>query len=663
MRRFLLPLLLLLTLTARQATAQPPPDATARDVMALVRADRWSEAAEAARRYPDPVVGKLVRYFQLMAPNAATSADIAAFMAENPDWPLQGSLARRRDEALAGEPDDAVVAMLCAREPPQALATVRHCLETALKLGRVADANRMARRAWASGITDAAAEQRFLHEHAARLGPADQLTRMERLMQADMSRNEAGRAAEATALRQAARLAPAERTRIEARLALRRDDPSALSQLAALRESDRIEPGVFLDLAAYLRRAGQDEAAQAAWLAGGGVAERAAAERRGAFWSERNIMARRRLRQGDAAGAYAIAAGHAQTSVENAADAEFLAGFIALRRLDNPAKALTHFRRLAEMSSAVITQGRAWYWIGRAEDAAGNTERARTAYVTGARWPSSFYGQLAAMKAGDTAAALAQRITSTTDPAADSARMMDWASRDLARAATYLAGWGEARRAQPFLLRLDEIAPDPEDKALIARLATALGLTETAVALARRAGREGVILLGTGWPQPVTPPTNTAAEPALALGIIRQESSFDSSTVSPVGARGLMQLMPATASQVARTLKLPVSVPALVLDPAYNMRLGTAYLADMLTRFDGAVALAVAAYNAGPARVVDWLNTNGDPRQPTTDVLDWIETIPFGETRNYVQRVVENQVIYRAKRDEIRPHPLAAQLR
>ncbi|MCX7384467.1 MAG: lytic transglycosylase domain-containing protein [Alphaproteobacteria bacterium] len=154
-----------------------------------------------------------------------------------------------------------------------------------------------------------------------------------------------------------------------------------------------------------------------------------------------------------------------------------------------------------------------------------------------------------------------------------------------------------------------------------------------------------------------------APEPALSLGIIRQESSFDSATVSPAGARGLMQLMPATASQVARTLKLPVSVPALVLDPGYNMRLGTAYLADMLTRFDGAVALAVAAYNAGPARVSEWIATNGDPRQPTVDVLDWIETIPFGETRNYVQRVVENQVIYRAKRSEIRQHPLAPWLR
>ncbi len=660
MRRFLLSLLLLIPVTAGPAIAQAP-EAPPGDVMPLVRMDRWAEAEAAAARYTDPVVGKLVRYYRLLSPNGADVAEIAGFMAENPDWPLQGSLARRRDEALAGEPDDTRVAKFCAQDAPQAMATMLHCLETAEKLGREEDATRLARRVWAGGPADAAWEQRFLHEHGRRLGPAEQLARMERLMQSDISRtSEAGRGAEAAALRQLARLAPAERARFEARLALRRDDPAGVGLAAALRAPD---PGVFLDQAAYLRRSGQDEAAQAAWIAGGTAAERVAGEKQAAFWNERNIMARRRLRQGDAAGAYAIAAGHAQAGGESATDAEFLAGFIALRRLDDPRKAIAHFRALAAMSGAAITQGRAWYWVGRAEEVAGNTEAAHTAFATGARWPSTFYGQLAALKAGDTAASLGARITSTADPKADPVRMMDWASRDLARAAAYLAGWGEARRAQPFLLRLDEIAPDPEDKALIAKLATGLGMPETAVALARRAGRAGVVLLETGWPQPVNAPALTAPEPALSLGIIRQESSFDSSTVSPVGARGLMQLMPATASQVARGLKLTVSVPALVLDPNYNMRLGTAYLADQLARFDGAVVLAVAAYNAGPARVNEWIAGNGDPRQPTTDVLDWIETIPFGETRNYVQRVVENQVIYRAKRGEIRPHPLAPWLR
>ena len=147
------------------------------------------------------------------------------------------------------------------------------------------------------------------------------------------------------------------------------------------------------------------------------------------------------------------------------------------------------------------------------------------------------------------------------------------------------------------------------------------------------------------------------------LGVIRQESSFDSTTVSPVGARGLMQIMPATGAATAKKLGLPASVPALVLDPNYNMRLGSAYLREVLEQFGGAVPLAVAAYNAGPGRVKEWVGVNGDPRDGAVDMLDWIELIPFAETRNYVQRVIENQVIYRAKRGEAGAHPLARWLK
>jgi len=187
--------------------------------------------------------------------------------------------------------------------------------------------------------------------------------------------------------------------------------------------------------------------------------------------------------------------------------------------------------------------------------------------------------------------------------------------------------------------------------------------TETAITIARRAGRDGIVLPDAGWPVAVKVPGSAGVEAALALGIIRQESSFETSTVSPAGARGLMQLMPNTAGLVAHRLRLTVSVAALTADPGYNMQLGTTYLRDLLDEFDGVVPLAVAAYNAGPTRVQEWLRTNGDPRAGTVDMIDWIELIPFSETRNYVQRVIENQVTYRAKRGEERPHPLSQWLR
>ena len=179
------------------------------------------------------------------------------------------------------------------------------------------------------------------------------------------------------------------------------------------------------------------------------------------------------------------------------------------------------------------------------------------------------------------------------------------------------------------------------------------------MAIARRAGRDGVMLTEAGWPLAVDPPAGPV-EPALALGLIRQESNFNTEALSPVGARGLMQLMPATAQAVAHRLgDGPVNIPALSTDPAYNMRLGTAYLGGLLDQFGGAMPYAVAGYNAGPGRVADWLATNGDPAAGGIDMVDWIELIPFTETRNYVQRVVENVVVYRALTGTVLPHPLA----
>jgi soluble lytic murein transglycosylase len=193
---------------------------------------------------------------------------------------------------------------------------------------------------------------------------------------------------------------------------------------------------------------------------------------------------------------------------------------------------------------------------------------------------------------------------------------------------------------------------------LAARLSAGFGMPETAIAIARRAGAEGVILLQSGWPVAADIPASATLDPALALGIIRQESSFDSSTVSPVGARGLMQLMPVTATQLGRQLSIATPISALTQDSSLNIRLGTAYLRDLLNQFGGSVPLVAAAYNAGPNRVQEWLGTNGDPRAPGADMVDWIELIPFGETRNYVQRVIENEVIYRARLGEAMADPV-----
>jgi soluble lytic murein transglycosylase len=433
--------------------------------------------------------------------------------------------------------------------------------------------------------------------------------------------------------------------------------------VAALPAGVRGDPALFLDHVRYLRRASRDDEATALWRSAGAAAERAAPlAQRAAFWDERNLMARRRLRQGDNEGAYAIAAGHAQPTGERAYDAEFLAGFVALRRLDNRAAAGRHFETLAGSSRSAITQGRAHYWLGRAApDAAGRS----AAMARAANWTSTYYGQLAALALDPDAKAFAARVAAARDPQADAARALELAGREMARAAALLVAWGEKRRAGPFLLQLSEVSPDPPDRALAARLAAGLGLTDVSVSIARRAGRDGVMLIESGWPAAVDAPAQPV-EPAMTLAIIRQESNFDLSAVSPVGARGLMQLMPGTAAQVAKSLGMAAPpLPALTSDAELNMRLGTTYLRGLLDKFDANLAMAAAGYNAGPHRVTQWVEQNGDPRAKSVDIIDWVELIPFSETRNYVQRVIENTVIYRARLGGTtpEPHPLAPWLR
>ena len=615
---------------------------------------RWADADTLAAASPDPVARKLVQYFRLLTPGAGHPAEIAAFMADNPQWPNQGMLSRRLSEAMVTEPDDHAVLEICARQKVREVPSLLRCATADANAGRAPDAAEVARQAWLAGITDPSAELAFIRQWGKAVTATDQWRRFDRLAWTDSG------TVGSPAYRQIARLDPAQRPAAEARLALKRDDASARALVVALPGGATVDPALMLELAKWLRRAGQDDDAQKLWLGMGADAERATGpEHRASFWDERNLLARRRMHSGDYAGAYGLVDGATGLAPEQAIDAEFLAGFIALRRLSDTDGAARHFRALAGLSHAAITQGRAYYWLGRTADARRDAGGARQAYAAAAAWPTTFYGQLAARALGEDDAALAARIRAARDPGWTPARALEFAGNENARAAALLVAWGEPRRARAFVLRLDEVAADGTDRTLAARLAAGFGLPDLAVSIARRAGRDGVMLTEAGWPLAVAPPAGPV-EPALALGLIRQESNFNTEALSPVGARGLMQLMPATAQEVAHKLgDTAVNLTALSTDPAYNMRLGTAYLGGLLTQFGGAMPYAVASYNAGPGRVADWLAANGNPASGGIDMVDWIELIPFNETRNYVQRVVENVVVYRALAGTVLPHPLA----
>ncbi|HEX2942939.1 MAG TPA: lytic transglycosylase domain-containing protein, partial [Rhodopila sp.] len=607
--------------------------------LTAVHADQWTQAQAAAARFADPVAEKLVRYLRLRAPGAATASEIADFMHGSPDWPAQEMLERRRQEAIATDPDDASVLAQCSPTPTLGAAILR-CAEATANAGHTAEANALARQAWVDAIDGAGAEAAFIHRWGGVASADDQWARFQRLAWTDTT----------GAARQITRLVHDHHGAAEARLAARRGDPQTEALVAALSPAEQADPGLFLDRVRAMRHADHDAEALALWLKQGEQAQAAAPAHLAAFGAERMILARKLLHDGNAAGAFTLMAAHGQTADAPRAEADFLAGFIALRLLHDPAKAQPFFQELAK-SQAAITQARAHYWLARALLAMNKDAKAELARA--AAWPTTFYGQLAFLAQGHSQADLIATIRQLSGPTWTEDTALAFTGHEVLRAAAWLIAWGDPHRARVFLLRMDELAPMPAERALTASFALHAGMPDGAVFVARRMGRDGLMLPHLGWPAPYKPAS--PPDPAFSLGIMRQESSFETGAISPSGARGLMQLMPPTAKAVGKQLGIPVVLAALTTDPNANIRLGTAYLQEMLNTFDNCLPLAAAAYNAGPHRVSQWLGDNGDPRTGPVDMVDWIELIPASETRNYVQRVTENVVMYRAALNDTTP--------
>ncbi|MEM7498259.1 MAG: lytic transglycosylase domain-containing protein [Pseudomonadota bacterium] len=363
-------------------------------------------------------------------------------------------------------------------------------------------------------------------------------------------------------------------------------------------------------------------------------------------WANRRVrLARRAAREGRNELAYRLASRHFTTPDigYDHADLEWVAGWVALRKLGDAKRARAHFERFETLIETPISLGRAGYWIGRAAEAMGDVDAARAAYARGARHQTSFYGQLAAA-----------RIGAPGDPKLANGSLPDWRATpiersDAARMAAILHYAGEDSLAWQSFAHLAEHARDEQELQGLAGLALALGQEHLAVRVSKKAARKGVVLHAAYYPVTELSQYVTAVEPALAMSLARQETELNPRAISHAGARGLMQLMPATARKVAGWIGEPYSASRLTADWRYNARLGQTYLARRISQLGGSYVLAAAAYNAGKGRVDDWVIDYGHPLRGEVDMVDWIEMIPFNETRNYVQRVMEGLYIYRAR--------------
>ncbi|OYW27705.1 MAG: lytic transglycosylase [Caulobacter sp. 12-67-6] len=498
--------------------------------------------------------------------------------------------------------------------------------------GRNQDAVDLIRRTWRDEIFEADAQRSMAARFGAMLTADDYARRADILLYGQQG----------PATRELVALLPADQqAAARARIAFRQNASNATALFDSLSASDQASPGVVFERAAYLRRRGLDSfALQMVRNFPSPPTEEAAA----GIWRERRALVGSALRSGDSQGAYAAAANTGLRVGADAAEAEFYAGWIALARLKQPDAAARHFAAIAAIGASPITKGRALYWQGRAAEAQGDPIAAQAFYAEGARHITTFYGQLAAEKAGMT------ELKLDRDPVITQADRARFHGRELVRAARMLADIGARDQFRSLVLFIDDNLPNAEETALLVDFARGYGDQDLAMRAVRTAAQRGFILPERGYPlldHHFTPGPG-AAETAFVYSISRQESNFDPNARSGVGARGMMQLMPPTAAIVARQLGERHSVDRLA-DASYNMRLGSTYLGDMVSTFSGSYIMAAAAYNAGPGRPAQWATLCGDPRGAATDPLDFIECIPFSETRNYVMRTLETTMVYRAR--------------
>ncbi|MDF3623918.1 lytic transglycosylase domain-containing protein [Brytella acorum] len=578
-------------------------------------------------------------WLNLIGPNAtATLQDYADFLRQKPTWPLRGLMMARYQRLLTGA-DDTTLSSFCPSFPLTSATTLIRCATF------LHDAPAQARALWLHGGVGSTEENAFLAAFGNSFTADDHWTRFEALEKLSQY---------ARARQLVARLSPDRQALASARIAFHLSLPGADSTLAALSAQDQADPDLTLARLHSLRRADRLGDALALWKQPGfGIQT---AHPTAAWTQERMALARTLLLAGSPQDAILLAQDETMPPASTARlEAQFLTGWIRLRYLHDPAGAIPQFTDLLQDRS-LITSARGAYWLGRAHEALHQDMPALQAYQRAAAMPTTFYGQMALSALHDHGPTLTPDSIAVPGLAEALSALPRFPAGplprpDLAQAAQVLTGMGDNEHARQFLMMLYAAAQEPRDQAALANFSLSLGNFEPAVFAARGAGKKGIALYPQGWP--VLPELRHMPDdglpPGLALAVARQESSFDPRAVSGARAIGLMQFQTGTAHDVARRAGLSIDTSAAALtDPQINMTLGRAYLKQLLERYNNAIPEALAAYNAGPHRTDLWLAADPPPTTWTQDgMIDWIERLPYEETRSYIQRIEESMPIYR----------------
>ena len=621
------------------ASSAPTKAALAASASATGAATTAAAAAQGQAR--DDISYSISDWRRLRQGGNLSFSHYARFLNYNPGWPGETSLRRNAERAMRPGENSGVVLAFFGKEKPltgNGWARYADALSTG---GRTAEALNAAKKAWASPDLGAADEAAILARFGAHLTPQDHNARVDALLFNKNAHN---------AHRLLAWTSPDRRAAFNARIAMQSRAPDTEAHFRAAQHRLSADAGLLMDRLRYLRDGGNDYAARLLAAQPHNFTYQPADPER---WYEMLLslannasndrqwtLAYNISRQLDDAFPQGTTMTDQSYAVrDHYTSLAWLAGRTAMDRLNQPSNAAAMFFRYAQGGKSLQVASKGWYWAGRAMLAAGRSADANAYFRRAGLYPDLFYSQLALERLGQSVPAPGY----TPPVAANDPARAAFANNRLVRAVRQMMYSGNSTEQFQFIRALSEAVKTPAERSLAMELGRQIGRQDLGVWVARSARNNGeAFYVRDAFPTLASTPR---APWALANGITRQESSFDRNAVSHAGARGLMQLMPGTAREQAGKLGVGYS-SGQIHDPEYNVMLGSAYLQRMLNTWNGSVPLAVASYNAGPGNVRKWINAYGDPRTNQVGVVDWIEAIPFSETRGYVQRVVENSVVY-----------------
>lgn len=626
---------------AQQTNRSDQKNAQTINMLSAIDQGKWDTARKLAAQTNDPLASKLYQWFILN--NNQTPENyirLVQFIRYNPAWPKSGALRMKAERNMPENlPAPDVIAWFDDYPPVTKSGTVLY-INALLSRGKKAKATHMIQSWWGEKPMSRAEQQDFYRRYASHLNQKSHMRRFDMLLLSGAYTN-------ARAIANV--LGGGYPALAEARIALHSKKGDVNTLINAVPRNLQNDPGLLYERLKWRRQNNMDVGAMEILHTAPPMSGVANASE---WWRERHIIIRRLLENKQYESAYLLARNHKQEGGFPYAQAEFIAGWLALNFLNKPTDALLHFEALRAKVETPISVARAAYWSGLAAKKMGAVPLSQKWFNQAAQYQTVFYGQLAGAELG-----IKGTLPNAAPPVISLSEKNIFEQNDLIRAARLLHAARMDEEAGLFIAAFINQDKTAKRYRFAAELSSDLKMYERAVRTAKDATAKGLFLTAQSYPVITEQLRGIPVEWALIHGLIRQESMFDINARSPVGARGLMQLMPATATETARKIGIPHNQSWLTQRPAHNIKLGSTYMQKMLNRYNGYYPMAIAAYNAGPTRVDRWIVTFGDPRKGEIAHIDWMELIPIYETRNYVQRVMETIYVYRLRLQNVQEVP------